>query len=97
VRPVEATEDALLAGAAAVVLPLSAARVVDVIAACHVVIKGGETEGRRLGEGAVLACPIVVQGMNVLLMLLLLLWRPYNSFSASVASSNKQLIVVYSL
>jgi hypothetical protein len=86
---VEATEEALLAGAAVVVLPLSAARVVDAIAAGHVVIEGGDTEGRRLGEGAVLACPVYIRGMKVLLMLLLLLWHPCNSFSASIASSNK--------
>jgi hypothetical protein len=69
----EEMEEALLVGAAAVVLPLSVARVVDVVAAGHMAVEGGETEGRRLCEGVVLTCPIVVRGMKVLLMLLLLL------------------------
>jgi hypothetical protein len=94
---VEVTEEALLAGAAAVILPLLAARVVDAVAAGRMVIEGGETDGRRLGEGAVFARPIVIRGMKVLLTLLLLLWRPCNAFSASIASSNKRLTVVYSL
>jgi hypothetical protein len=93
----EATEETLLVGAAVVVLPLSTARVVDAVTAGCVVVEGGETEGRRLSEGAVLTCPNVVRGMKVLPTLLLLLWRPCNAFSASIASSNKRLTVVYSL
>jgi hypothetical protein len=89
VRPAEAMEVALLAGATVVIVPLSAAHLVGTIAVGHVVVEGGEAEGRRLGEGAVLACPVVIRGMKVLPTLLLLLWRPCNSFSASIASSNK--------
>jgi hypothetical protein len=60
----EAMEEALLADAAVVILPLSTARVVGAVTAGHVVIKGGEVEGRRLSEGAVLACPVVIQGVR---------------------------------
>jgi hypothetical protein len=42
---VEATEEALLVGAAAVVLLLSTAHAVGVVAAGRVVIEGGEAEG----------------------------------------------------
>jgi len=62
VRPVEATEEVLLIGAGAVVLALSAVRVVG---AGHMVVEGGGTESRRLGDDAVLACPVVVQGEKV--------------------------------
>jgi hypothetical protein len=91
---VEATKEALLVGTAAVVLSLSAAHVVSAVTAGRVVIEGGEAEGQRLGEGVVLACPVVIRGVKVLPMLLLLLWHPCNSFSTSIASSNKRLTVV---
>ena len=86
VRPVEATEEELLVGVGGFTLLLSGTRADGADAAGRGVVEVGGVDCRKEEEGAVLACPDDVRGVKVLPALLLLLdWRPCNSFSANMA------------
>ena len=76
----------LLVGVGGNTLLLPGARAGGVVVAGRVVIEGGGAASRKVDGGAVLACPVDVQGVKEVPALLLLLdWRPCNSFSANKA------------
>ena len=95
VQPVEATEEELFAGACKieVLLPSSACdgcgSVVDHVS----LVEGAATQNYEFR--AILFGPNVILGVKVLA--LVLCWRPCNSFSATIASWNNLLVVLYSL
>ena len=96
VRPVEATDEELYAGACTLLdLLVSGARDGGGGAAERALLMEGAAD-RKAGGGAVLACPGV--DVDVLPKLLLVLCcLPCNSFSAKQASWNNLLISLYSL
>ena len=98
VRPVEATDEELCAGACTLVdLLVLGARDGGGGAAERALLTEGAA-ARQIGGGAILACPGVDLDVDVPPKLFLVLCcLPCNSFSASTASWNNWLIVVKSL